>query len=103
VLFVGYCAPATLGARIQTGVKEISIFGTVYPVNAEISKIESFSGHGDYKEMIQFLSCQEKSALEKTFIVHGEYETQKKYVATLQQEGYKNLEIPARGQEFDIL
>ena len=103
VLFVGYCAPSTLGARIQTGIKEVSIFGTVYPIKAEIRNIESFSGHADYKELIQFLGCQEKTAIEKTFIVHGEYETQKKYVAMLQQEGFKNIEIPARGQEFEIL
>jgi metallo-beta-lactamase family protein len=103
VLFVGYCSPTTLGARIQGGAKEVSIFGTVYQVNADIRKIESFSGHADYREMIGFLSCQEKSAIEKTFIVHGEYETQKKYVAELQKEGYKNIEIPAKGQEYQIL
>lgn len=103
VLAVGYCSPATLGARILRGDKEVSIFGTVYEVKADIRKIDSFSGHGDYKEMINFLSCQEKSGLEKTFIVHGEYETQKKYVAELQKEGYNNLEIPARGQEFEVL
>ena len=103
VLFVGYCAPATLGARIMSGVPEVSIHGTVYPVKAEIKKIESFSGHGDYKEMISFLTCQEKSALEKTFIVHGEYETQKKYVAELQKEGFRNIEIPDKKQEFVVL
>ncbi len=103
VLFVGYCAPATLGARIMSGVPEVSIHGTVYPVKAEIKKIESFSGHGDYKEMISFLSCQEKSALEKTFIVHGEYETQKKYVAELLKEGFSNIEIPDKRQEFVVL
>ena len=103
VLAVGYCSPATLGARILRGDKEISIFGTVHEVKADIRKIDSFSGHGDYKEMINFLSCQEKSGLEKIFIVHGEYETQKKYVAELQKEGYKNLEIPARGQEYEVL
>jgi metallo-beta-lactamase family protein len=103
VLFVGYCAPATLGARIMSGVPEVSIHGTVFPVKAEIKKIESFSGHGDYKEMISFLSCQEKSALEKTFIVHGEYETQKKYVAELQKEGFRNIEIPDKKQEFVVL
>jgi metallo-beta-lactamase family protein len=103
VLFVGYCSPTTLGARIQGGAREVSIFGTVYQVNADIRKIESFSGHADYREMIGFLSCQEKSAIEKTFIVHGEYETQKKYVAELQKEGYKNIEIPAKGQEYKIL
>ena len=102
ILIVGYCAPTTLGARIARGDKEVSIYGTVFEVNAEVKKIESYSGHGDYKEMIGFLGCQDKSALRKTFIVHGEYETQKKYVASLEAEGYKNIEIPARGEEFEI-
>jgi metallo-beta-lactamase family protein len=102
ILIVGYCAPATLGARIGRGDKEVSIYGTVHEVKADVKKIESFSGHGDYKEMISFLGCQDKSALRKTFIVHGEYETQKKYVATLQNEGFQNIEIPAKGQEYDL-
>ena len=102
ILFVGYCAPTTLGARIKEGAKEVSIHGTVYPVIADVRKIESFSGHGDYKEMIRFLSCQDKSALEKIFLVHGEYETQKKYASTLMSEGYENIEIPAKGQEYEI-
>ena len=102
VLAVGYCSPTTLGARILRGDKEVSIHGTIYEVKAEVKKIDSFSGHGDYQEMIGFLSCQDKSALEKTFIVHGEYETQKKYVSTLINEGYKNIEIPAKGTEYEI-
>ena len=102
ILIVGYCAPTTLGARIGRGDKEVSIFGLVHEVKAEVKKIESFSGHGDYKEMISFLGCQDKSLIEKTFIVHGEYETQKKYVSTLLNEGYKNIEIPAKGQEYDL-
>ncbi len=102
VLVVGYCAPATLGARIVRGDREVSIHGTVYEVKADIRKIEAFSGHGDYREMISFLNCQDKNALVKTFIVHGEYETQKKYVGYLQEEGFRNIEIPAKGQEFEI-
>jgi metallo-beta-lactamase family protein len=102
ILIVGYCSPTTLGARIGRGDKEVSIFGTIYKVKAAVNKIESYSGHGDYQEMIGFLSCQDKSALEKIFIVHGEYETQKKYSSSLQHEGYKNIEIPARGQSYEI-
>ena len=102
ILIVGYCAPTTLGARIGRGDKEVSIFGTVYDVKAEVKKIESFSGHGDYKELISFISCQDKSSLAKIFIVHGEYETQKKYVSSLITERYKNIEIPAKGQEYDL-
>jgi metallo-beta-lactamase family protein len=102
ILIVGYCAPTTLGAKIGRGDKEVSIFGTIYKVNADVKKIESFSGHGDYKEMIGFLDCQDKAAVTKTFIVHGEYETQKKYVGSLQEAGFKNIEIPAKGQEYEL-
>ncbi len=102
ILVVGYCAPATLGARIVRGDNEVSIHGTVHKVRAEIRKIESFSGHGDYREMAEFLNCQDKSLIRKTFVVHGEYETQKKYAGFLQSEGFNNIEIPSRGQEFEI-
>ncbi len=102
ILVVGYCAPTTLGARIVRGDKEVSIHGTVYDVKATVRKIESFSGHGDYNEMISFLNCQDKDALAKTFLVHGDYETQKKYAARLTNEGFKNIEIPLKGQEYEI-
>ena len=102
ILIVGYCSPVTLGARIARGDKEVSIFGTVYRVNAEVKSIDSFSGHGDYNEMIDFLSCQNKSELQKTFLVHGEYETQVKYSARLQESGFNNIQIPAMRQEFII-
>ena len=102
VLIVGYCSPPTLGARIGNGDKEVSIHGTVYEVKADVKKIESYSGHADYQEMLSFLGCQNKTALEKTFIVHGEYKTQQKYSSFLLSEGYKNVEIPARGMEYEI-
>lgn len=102
VLVVGYCAPTTLGARIAGGEKEVSIHGNVYRVNAEIFEIDSFSGHGDYTEMIEFLNCQDKKALEKIFLVHGEYETQVNYSAELQKKGFKNISIPSMRQEYTL-
>jgi metallo-beta-lactamase family protein len=102
ILAVGYCAPSTLGARILRGDKEVSIHGTPYKVNAEVKKLESFSGHGDYKEMMRFISCQDKEKLFKTFVVHGEYEAQKKYAETLGYAGFKHIEIPAPGTETEL-
>ena len=102
VLAVGYCAPTTLGARLLGGQKEISIHGTVHEVKADIRKIDSFSGHGDYREMLQFIECQEKDALARVFLVHGEYDTQKSYAGFLQNSGFKNIEIPAPGARFEI-
>ncbi len=102
ILIVGYCSPVTLGARIARGDKEVSIFGTVYKVNAEVKSIDSFSGHADFKEMISFLDCQDKSAVLETFLVHGEYETQVKYSARLQEAGFDSIQIPSMRQEFVI-
>lgn len=102
ILMAGYCSPATLGARIAGGAKEVSIFGTVYPVNAEVRSIDAFSGHADYMELISFLNCQNKSAIRETFLVHGEYETQVNYSARLQESGFSNIQIPSMRQEFTI-
>ncbi|MCU0378922.1 MAG: MBL fold metallo-hydrolase [Bacteroidales bacterium] len=102
VLAVGYCAPSTLGARLLRGEKEVSIHGNKYPVNAEIRKIDSYSGHGDYKEMGDYLSCQDPAKLQKVFLVHGEYETQVKYQDYLQKRGFRNINIPSQGESFTI-
>ena len=102
VLAVGYCSPVTLGARILRGDKEVSIHGSVYKVRAEILELDSFSGHADYNEMIKFLECQDKAAIEKLFLVHGDYETQKNFLKSLKQAGFKNIEIPAQGQTYEI-
>lgn len=102
VLAVGYCAPQTLGARLVGGAKEVSIHGTVYKVNAEIRKIESYSGHGDYNEMLSFLQCQDTAALDKTFLVHGDYPAQKFYSGILAEAGFRNISIPAKFEEVEI-
>jgi metallo-beta-lactamase family protein len=100
ILAVGYCAPRTLGARILRGDKEVSIHGTLYPVRADIRRIDSYSGHGDYKEMAEFLSCQDPSQIKETFLVHGEYEPQLRYKSYLEKQGFKNIHIPEVGEEF---
>jgi metallo-beta-lactamase family protein len=102
VLAVGYCAPSTLGAKILRGDKQVSIFGKPVDVNADIRRIEAFSGHADYKEMIRFLECQEPSQIKKTFVVHGEYKAQQTYKGYLTDAGFRNIEIPAMGEEFEL-
>lgn len=103
ILIVGYCSPMSLGARIQQpGLKEISIFGEMHPLRAKIERIEAFSGHGDYNEMKDFLLCQDRKQLKKTFLVHGEYKTQQFYKEVLTKEGFADIAIPAHGEEFII-
>lgn len=94
ILVVGYCAPRTLGARLVDGEKVVSIFGTKYSVNADIARIEAFSGHGDYSEMLSFLKCQQTESVKKVFLVHGDYNTQLFYKGELEKAGFRNIEIP---------
>ncbi len=102
VLVVGYCAPSTLGARIMNGEPAVSIFGELHPVHARVERLEAFSGHGDYQEMISFLKCQQPGEIKKTFLVHGEYESQEFYRGELKREGFRHVMIPSPGEVFDL-
>lgn len=102
VLVVGYCAPQTLGARILRGDEEVSIHGNRYPVRAEIFRIESFSGHGDYQEMLAYLSCQKPELLKNIFLVHGELQAQEFFKNQMEKKGFANIQIPEQGTVFSI-
>ena len=104
ILIVGYCTPSSLGARIQEpGLKEISIFGIVHPVRAQIKKIEGFSGHGDYKEMIDYIrENQDPDRVAQVIIVHGEENAQLEYKQHLEDAGFKNIVIPSKGEKIEL-
>ncbi len=103
ILMVGYCSPTSLGARLQVPhIKEISIFGKPHRVNAKIDRLDALSGHGDYKEMCEFISCQNKKEVKKIFLVHGEIEAQKHYKQYLMQNGFSNIEIPKATDIFEL-
>ena len=78
------------------------MFGQKHPVRATIEKIEAFSGHGDYQEMADFIGCQNAGEVKKTFLVHGEYESAKFYANVIKERGFKNIEIPEAGSEFEL-
>ncbi|MBK6611573.1 MAG: MBL fold metallo-hydrolase [Chitinophagales bacterium] len=102
VLMVGYCAPGTLGRRLRDGEPEVRIFGETINVNATIEILESFSAHGDQKEMLDFIENQDRDRLQQIFLVHGEYESQKTFKTKIEQQGFKNVQIPQNGETFEI-
>ena len=100
ILIVGYCTPSSLGARIQDPkLKWVSIFGYDHRIKAQISKIEGFSGHGDYREMTDYLSHSlSVEQVRRTFIVHGEPTAQETYKDHLYETGFRGIEIPHKGE-----
>ena len=102
ILIVGYCSPGSLGGRLSAGQKEVHIFGKEYKVEADVTVISSYSAHGDYKEMIDFLSCQKTNQVKKMFLVHGEYEVQVEWKEKLKAVGFADIEIPEIHSEVEL-
>ncbi|MBP7809997.1 MAG: MBL fold metallo-hydrolase [Bacteroidia bacterium] len=102
VLMVGYCSPRTLGARLLSGEPVVHIYGEEYSVKAEVESIHSYSAHGDYSELIRFLSCQDKEQVKNIFLIHGEEESKISFQEKLLKEGYKAVTIPEKNSEFNL-
>jgi metallo-beta-lactamase family protein len=104
ILIVGYCTPTSLGARIQDPSRKwISIFGYDHRIKAQITKIEGFSGHGDWREMTNYLSKSlDVAQVKHTFIVHGEPDAQSEYKDHLYESGFRGISIPHKGEEVEL-
>jgi metallo-beta-lactamase family protein len=100
IMIVGYAEGRSLAGRLRNGEKVVSIYGKEFKVNAEVKVINSLSAHGDYKEMLQYLSCQDPKITQKVFVVHGEPEVQFVYMQKLKQQGFKNISIPSLHEHF---
>jgi len=100
-LIVGYCAPDTAGGILMAGAKEIKILGELKQVRAEIRIMESFSSHGDQKEMLDYISNQ-KGSVKRIFLVHGEYDVQERFSVFLNQNGFDDVVIPNLGNTFEL-
>lgn len=73
LLFAGFQAGGTRGARILAGEKEIKIHGDMVPINARVERIEFLSSHVDCDEEIEWLRGL-KRAPKRIFLTHGEPE-----------------------------
>jgi metallo-beta-lactamase family protein len=97
VLFVGYCAEHTLGWKLRQGWKEVNIFGEPHTVRASIETLDSFSGHADHSELLDYFARMDGSR-EEVWIVHGEPERSASLAAALRERHRGRIEVAARGQ-----
>lgn len=102
ILFTGYCEPHSLGGRLISGAREVTIFGVYHQVHAEIGSIRSMSAHGDYEDLLQFLACQNRREVKTLFLVHGEYDVQQEFRNRLLKKGFLDVQIPDRHYEIGL-
>lgn len=101
VLIVGYCAPNTAGGVLRSGADELKLFGEWKKVRAQIKLMHSFSAHADRKEIVDFLKPIKKG-IKEMYLVHGEFDVQKKFKKYLGTKGFSNVKIPDLGQEIEL-
>ena len=94
ILIVGYCEPNSLGGKLLSGDKEVSIYGEPHTVIAEVGVMRSMSAHGDYDDLCQFLACQQPQFVKTLFLVHGEEDVQLDFQQRLLRKGFKDVQIP---------
>ena len=102
ILLVGYATPDSLAGRLRDGVDPVRIFGEEYRVSAKIETMPYFSAHADYKEMLDYLSCQMKKKVKEIFLVHGDEAALGAWKSRLLQHGFDNVSIAEMEQTVQI-
>jgi metallo-beta-lactamase family protein len=90
ILLVGYMCEGTLGRKILNKDPTVIIDGEEFKLKAEVHKIDAFSAHADYKEILSWLSKIDTSELKKIYLVHGEKDAQENLSKVLFENGYDN-------------
>ena len=71
ILFVGFQAAGTRGARLLAGETSVKIHGEYFPVRAQVVQIGNLSAHADADEIMDWLAAS-KAAPRQVFVTHGE-------------------------------
>lgn len=102
ILLVGYAAPYSLAGKLKNGDTTVRIFGDEFRVLCQVESMPYFSAHADWKEMLQYLSCQEKAKVKEIFLVHGNEGGLESWQGKLQAAGYPKVRIANFKMEVDL-
>ncbi len=102
LLFVGYQAEGTTGRRILEGETEVKIMKQMFPVLCHIERVEGFSSHPDYNEILVWLE-QSPAPPRTLFLTHGEPAASASLNKKIQQKFGWNTHIPTYGETFELV
>ena len=92
VLFVGWCAPHTLGRRLIEG-RPVKIFGQPVSVRARVEKLNAYSAHAGRQDLLDFLAPA-KAFDAQIHLVHGDEDTALGFQHNLVAEGHRRVNVP---------
>ena len=100
ILFVGYQAEGSLGRRLLSGEKSITLFGEEISVHAEICSLHGTSGHADRDGLFRWVEGY-KTKPELIFVNHGDDDACEDFKTYLCEHGYR-AEAPYSGTQYNL-
>ena len=101
VLITGFQAENTLGRKIVDRLPEVPVFGDMLRLRAEVATINELSGHADQHELLNWMQPM-APALKRVFLVHGELKAQTALSKMITERYGIAVEIPSRGDSFEL-
>ena len=102
ILIVGYQAENTLGKKLVMKEPVINIFGEPHELKAEVVVLNSFSGHADQNELLDYTRKFDVHRMKQIYLVHGDLDQSEKLRDTLRGVGFDNVSIPVRGEKAPL-
>lgn len=102
VLFTGYQAGGTRGAKMLAGAESVRIHGEWVPCKARIEVIHGLSGHADHVELAEWLSASGLGMSVPIRLVHGDADALEAQRDFLRRRGHVDVEVAADGQRITL-
>ncbi len=101
IVFAGYQAGGTRGARLVGGERLIRIFGEEVRINAEVVSLPGMSAHADASQLIAWLKTLKK-APRHVYLTHGEPAAADALRWRIEHELRWNVSVPMMGDQVKI-
>jgi metallo-beta-lactamase family protein len=101
ILFAGYQAGGTRGARLLAGERQVKIHGQWVQVHAQVEQLEGFSAHADRDGLIAWMRGIGR-APEQVWVVHGEPAASDALRVRIQEELGWPARVPEHQQTVQV-
>lgn len=101
IVFAGFQAAGTRGARMLAGERTVRIYGEDVPINAEVIAITGMSAHADANEILAWLQTA-PVAPKGIFLNHGEPAAADSLRCRIKHELKWAASVPLLGQQIEV-
>jgi metallo-beta-lactamase family protein len=101
IVFAGFQAPGTRGARLVDGERSIRVLGEEVSVNAEVVSLHGLSAHADAAQIVDWLRSA-PAAPRQVFLTHGEPGPADALRQRIEHELGWNASVPVLGESVDL-